>query len=145
MWGMRIDEEQVEDVSVLKIVGELDASTLPDAHEKLASLLKVLRVRLVFDLSGMEIVTSTAVSFLIDAAKRTRELGGDAVLSSPTRLLQGTLKSLKIDDFFQVFPTSKEAVWYFRDRELDDTQIPEAPDPAPRPGWIARLWRRKPR
>ncbi|MHC4135398.1 MAG: STAS domain-containing protein [Planctomycetota bacterium] len=136
-----MDEEQVGDISILTVVGELDARTLPDAHEKLASLLKVLRVHLVFDLSGMEIVTSTGVSFLIDAAKRTRELGGDAVLSHPTRLLQGTLKSLKIADYFKVFPTSKEAVWYFRDRELDDTQVPEAP--APRRGWLSRLWRRR--
>ena len=137
---MRIDEEQAGDVSILTVVGELDARTLPDAHEKLASLLKVLRTRLVFDLSGMEIVTSTGVSFLIDAAKRTRELGGDAVLSNPTRLLQGTLKSLKIGDYFRVFPTRKEAVWYFRDRELEDTHIPDAT--APRRGWLSRLWRR---
>jgi len=138
---VRVDEEQAGDVSILTIVGDLDARTLPDANEKLDSLLEVLRVRLVFDLSGMEIVTSTGVSFLIDAAKRTRELGGDVVLSNPTRLLQGTLKSLKIDDFFRVFPTREKAVWYFRDRELDDTQVPEAP--APRRGWLSRLWRRK--
>ena len=139
---MRIDEEQAGDISILTVVGELDASTLPDAHEKLASLLKVLRVRIVFDLSGMEIVTSTGVSFLIDAAKRTRELGGDVVLSNPSRLLQRTLKSLKFDEFFRVFPTRKEAVWYFRDRELEDTQVRDDA-PAPRRGWLSRLWRRK--
>jgi anti-sigma B factor antagonist len=142
---VRIDEEQAGEISILTVVGELDARTLPDAHEKLASLLKVLRTRLVFDLSGMEIVTSTGVSFLIDAAKRTRELGGDAVISNPTRLLQRTLESLKFDEFFKVFPTRKEAVWYFRDLELEDTQVPDDA-PAPRRGWLAwlsRLWRRK--
>ena len=92
----------------------------------------------------MEIVTSTGVSFLIDAAKRTRELGGDVVLSNPTRLLQGTLKSLKIDDYFEVFPTREEAVRYYRDRDLDDTEVPDPPDPpGPRRGWLSRLWRRK--
>lgn len=112
---MRIGEEREGDISILTISGELNARTLPDAHEKLAELLKVLRVRLVFDLSGMEVVTSTGISFLIDAAKRCRELGGDAILSHPTRLLQATLKSLKINDFFQVFPTRNEAVRFFRD------------------------------
>jgi len=138
---MRVDEEQAGDVSILTIVGDLDARTLPDANEKLDSLLKVLRIRLVFDLSGMEIVTSTGVSFLIDAAKRTRALGGDAVLSNPTRLLQRTLQSLKIGDFFEVFPSRQEAVSYFRDRELEDTQVPEPPPP--RRGWLSRLGRRK--
>jgi anti-sigma B factor antagonist len=141
---VRVDEEQAGDVSILTIVGDLDARTLPDANEKLDSLLKILRIRLVFDLSGMEIVTSTGVSFLIDAAKRTRELGGDVVLSNPTRLLQGTLKSLKIDDYFEVFPTREEAVRYYRDRDLDDTEVPDPPDPpGPRRGWLSRLWRRK--
>ena len=141
---MRVDEEQAGDVSILTIVGDLDARTLPDANEKLDSLLEVLRIRLVLDLSGMEVVTSTGVSFLIDAAKRTRELGGDVVLSNPPRLLKGTLKSLKIDDYFEVFPTHEEAVRYFRDRELDDTRVSDPPDPpAPRRGWLSRLWRRR--
>lgn len=138
---MRIDEEREGDISILTIAGELDARTLPDAHEKLAELLKVLRSRLVFDLSGMEIVTSTGISFLIDAAKRCRELGGDAVLANPTRLLEGTLKSLKIEDYFQVFPTRQQAVSYFHDRDLDDTQAPEPP--APRPSWWSRLFGRR--
>ncbi|MHC4579645.1 MAG: STAS domain-containing protein [Planctomycetota bacterium] len=138
---MRIEEEREGDITILTIGGDLDARTLPDAIEKLDALIKDLRICLVFNLSGMDVVTSTAISFLIDAAKRTRNLGGDAVLSNPTRLLQGTLKSLKIGDYFKVFPTDKEAVWHFRDRELDETQVPGAP--SRRKSWLSRLWRRK--
>ena len=35
--------------------------------------------------------------------------------------------------------TRREAVWYFRDRDLDDTQVPE---PAPRRSWWSRLFGR---
>ena len=93
---MRIEEESFGDVTVLTVAGDFDARTSPRAHEKIDGLLEHFNVRLVFNLSGVEIVTSTAISFLIDAAKRTRKLGCDAVLSQPTRLLQTSLRSLEI-------------------------------------------------
>jgi len=117
-----IHEQQVGDITVLTVRGELDARTLPDATGKLDELFRALRVRLVFNLKATEIVTSTGVGFLVDAAKRTRKFGGDAVLSEPPRLLQRTLTSLKIGDYFKTFPNDADAVAWFRDRDLEDTR-----------------------
>lgn len=126
---MHIDERREGDVTILTIVGEIDARTLPDAHAKLAELFKTLRIYLVFNFSDMELVTSTGISFLIDAAKRARALGGDAVLCNPPRLLVQSLKALRIGDHFKTFPDDQRAVWYFRDRDLDDTQSPDQDQP----------------
>lgn len=127
---MRIEETRAGDVTVLAIAGELDARTLPDAQARLSALLAELRVRLVFDLSGMEIVTSSAVGFLVDAAKRTRALGGDAVLCRPTALLTRTLDALKFGKFLRVYPSDDLAVAGFREIRAAD-----AAGPPPRRGW----------
>ena len=125
---MRIDEQQVGNVTVLTVHGEFDARTAPEAHGKLDELFETLRVRIVINLQGVEIVTSTAISFLIDAAKRTRKHDGDAVLSQPTRLLSKTLATVGIGTYFEMFDSDEEAVAYFRGREVAaEPQPPEAP------------------
>ena len=79
---MRIEELRYDRVSVIKIIGELDAGNLPDAGEVVDGNFKGLRSRLVFNVEDIPIVTSTAISFFIDTAKRAREFDGDAVLFS---------------------------------------------------------------
>jgi len=120
---MRIDEERVEDVTIVTLHGDLDARTVPDARERLDELIKALRIRVVFNLSEMEVVTSTAIAFLVDAAKRLRRLGGDAVLSEAPRLLQRTLTALRIQDFFFLFASDDRAVHHFRAANLGDTDV----------------------
>ncbi len=122
---MRVDEERVGDVTILTLRGDLDARTVPDVRERLDELIKVLRLRVVFNLSEMEVITSTSVSFFVDSAKRLRRLGGDALLSHPPRLLERTLNALRIADFFRLFPDDDAAVRHFQDEDLGDT-VPSA-------------------
>jgi len=112
---VNIREERFGDVSVLSVAGEFDARTAPLAHAALDGLLEQLQKRLVFNVSGMEIVTSTAISFLIDAAKRTRKLGGDAVLSEAPRLLMSSLRSLDVGEYFRTFESDQDALAHFRE------------------------------
>jgi len=126
---MHIDERREGDVSILTIVGEIDARTMPDAQAKLEELFMTLRSNFVFNFASADLVTSTGISFLLDAAKRARALGGDAVLSNPPRLLMQSLKMLKIGDHFKTFPDDERAIWHFRDRDLDDTHVPDEDQP----------------
>ena len=118
---MTISEQRVSDVTILEIAGDFDARTMPVANAKLDELLQGLRTQLVFDLSGVELVTSTAIGFLVDASKRTKRLGGETVLVALSPLFRKTLQMLKIDTLFKDFPTHGDAVGYLRDRALDDT------------------------
>ena len=117
---MQIDERLVGDVAILTISGDLDAHTIPDATERLDAHLKILRCRLVFNLSKLDIVTSTAIGFLVDAARRTRKLGGDTVVSEPTRLFQKTMDMLHAGEVFKTFPSDNEAVGYLLMSEQGD-------------------------
>jgi len=124
MAAMRIDQQKAGDVTILTISGDFDAHTAPQANECLDELIKGLHSKLVFNLGGVDIVTSTAIGFLVDAAKRTRRLGGDVVLIEPQPLFRKTLDMLKIGDYFQAFASHAEAATYFRDRTMEDTVNP---------------------
>jgi len=123
---MRIDEERFGEVTVLTVHGDFDARTAPLAHEKLDDLLMHFRARLVIDVSGLDIVTSTAISFLVDAAKRTRNMRGDTFLAQPPRLLVTSLRSLEIGDYFEIFNSNEEAVARYAEIAAQEKQHTEA-------------------
>ena len=138
---MEIGETRDGDVTILAIRGEFDAHTAPEAHEKIDALIKELRVRVVFDVAGIPIVTSTAIGYFIDAAKRTRRLGGDAVLTGTSRLLLQTMEALRIQEVLQTFPSVADAVAHFR--SLGPAEVPEeATRPRKRKLWRLPTWRK---
>jgi anti-sigma B factor antagonist len=112
---MKIDEERVGDVTILAFVGEFDNHYVPDAVEKLDGLFKKeLRLQLVFDLSKLDFITSSGLSFFIDSVKRVRRLDGDLVVSRPSRLLKKTVETLDVGEFFTVYASNEEAIAHFR-------------------------------
>ena len=140
---MRIEELRYDRVSVIKIIGELDAGNLPDAGEVVDGNFKGLRSRLVFNVEDIPIVTSTAISFFIDTAKRAREFDGDAVLSAPTDLLRKSLQILDLHKFFLIFDDDDAAIAHFAEADLDDTVVPGNATP-PAPDWREkfRFWKK---
>jgi len=141
---MEFEADHRGDVSIIRIGGELDAKTLPDATAAIDELFKSMRTRIVINLSGVPIVTSTAISFLVTAAQRARKHGGDAVVSEPTKLLRKSLKLLDLDRFFEIFDEDAQAVTHFKEIDLEDTARPgELPEPMK--DWRDKLkfWRKQ--
>lgn len=136
---MRLTEESDGDVTIVGFLGELDGSTLPQANDKLDSLIRALRIRLVFDLDGLEVITSTAISFFLDATRRLRTLNGEVVLSRPTRLFKRTTEALKIDSQFKVFDDNEQALAHFRERDREASG-PGREARTSRPRWM--FWKR---
>lgn len=141
---MRIEERQVDEITtVLTVTGEFNAVTLPGAQEKLDDLIKGMRIRVVVNLGQIDIVTSTAISFLMDAAKRTRKLGGDAVVSEPTKLLMSTVEALDFGDYLKTFETDDDAVAYYAAMPKGPPPTTD-PEPEQRQPWF-RLWPKRKR
>ena len=89
---LEIQVEKTEDHVVCRPVGELDAYTVTQFRESLASFVGVKR--LVIDLSGVPFMDSAGLGALIGGIRRARESGGDVAVSCsrPTliRLLHTT-------------------------------------------------------
>jgi len=131
---MQIEELRVGEVTILTVTGDFDARTLPVAAGRLDALLADLKIRIVFNLSSLEIVTSTAIGFLVDASKRARGLGGGLVVSAPSRLFRSTVDTLRIGEVLVMAPSDEEAVEQLQLRE-------EAPESETESN-VPRGWRR---
>jgi anti-sigma B factor antagonist len=79
---------------VLRLEGELDASSAPELERRLDELTSEGHPRLVLDLGGLSFVDSAGVSVLIRAKHDADERGYTLALSQPTPQVQGVFALL---------------------------------------------------
>jgi anti-sigma B factor antagonist len=73
-----------EGQTVVSAAGELDVNTAPELREHLTRLVAGGARRISVDLASVSFVDSTALSVLVSALKRLRQVDGDLQLVSPT-------------------------------------------------------------
>ena len=110
-WGsLKIERKTAGNVTILALMGEFDASSLPQVGETVEPLTQKQGTQLVLNLRRLEFSDSSALGYLIKTAKRLKELDGEFVLSEPCKFFQATIKTLGIDRILKVFPSDEEAV-----------------------------------
>lgn len=95
-----LDVRSVDDIRIITVTGEIDATTAPRLEAALGSTERGGRI--VLDLSGLELLDSTGLGVLIRAGRRLREAGGWLRLAAPPRLV---LRVLDITSLSSELPT----------------------------------------
>jgi anti-sigma B factor antagonist len=100
-------------VDILSFEGEFDASTVP-AIEAIDGLVENGRRRLVFSFAGLTFVASPVLGYFVKVGKRVKQAGGEVVLSRPSQFMDATIRTLGLDQIFDVFPDDDAAVRHFQ-------------------------------
>ena len=90
-------------VEILTFPSRADASIAPQARKELQAILDEGRVRLVFDLSGVDFVDSSGLSVLVTAVKRARSEGGDVALVSLSDPVRSLIELTRLQSAFSIF------------------------------------------
>jgi anti-sigma B factor antagonist len=99
---------------VVSATGRIDASTAPQLAEAFAAVTDAGRYRIVFDMSGIEYISSVGLRVLIDTQKKCKQLNrGKLVLASISPLVQEALRLAGFYTLFEVYETTLEAVGNF--------------------------------
>ena len=107
---MRVREETVGDVTVLTPHGALDITLLPYFEARVARLLDDGARLLLWDLSEVSMLPSTAAGFLLQTARRLNDAGGRMALCGGSHPVLGTLRTMGVLDVFRRFPSRDEAL-----------------------------------
>ena len=73
---MDFSTSRADGVTTLRIVGELDAVTVPDIRPSVDALVAERQSRIVVDLSGLRLIDSMGVGRLVCLYKKAKEYGG---------------------------------------------------------------------
>jgi len=109
---VKVRRKQVGDVDVLTFEGESAASTMP-AIEAIDGLLEQGRTRLVFSFASLTFVASPVLGYFVKVGKKVKDLGGAVVFSRPSPFMQATIRTLGLDQIFDVFPDDNTALLHF--------------------------------
>ena len=105
-----IEEQRENNVTILKLEGELDVYTSPNLKEKIVTLIKTERPFVVLDLKGLSYMDSTGLGVMAAGLKRFRENGGNIVLVSPQKIIQKILELTNMDVSLKIYQSYQEAI-----------------------------------
>ena len=107
---MEIGEERSEGTLVMAPVGRLDSVTSNELEKRLVARIDAGDRRLVFDMAGVEYISSAGLRVLLMAAKRLKDPAGGLVLCGLGPSVRTVLELAGFLPLFVVVPARQEAL-----------------------------------
>ena len=109
-----LDKEDIGLITLLKVHGELDFENTVWLRGEFHDLIKKDRIRMILDLSNVEIISSYTVGVFVAFARDLREKGGDLVfLNLQPRVLR-TFEATRINHILDIFDDREKALESFK-------------------------------
>jgi anti-sigma B factor antagonist len=103
---VELDERSV----ILRVVGEIHATTAPEFSERLNTAIAQGRTGVVLDLTGVEFIDSTGLSVLLNGLRRVTRVRGAMVLACANPTVLRLFEITKLDSTFEIVADCDEAV-----------------------------------
>jgi anti-anti-sigma factor len=110
---MKLDHTQQGEITILEFTGEFDAFNLHPVAKAIDDMIDRGETRLVFQLSRLTFLNSSALGYLIKARKKAQAGGGDAVLAEPSKFVRKLLATVGLDKLFSIYDDTDSAVRHF--------------------------------
>ena len=101
-----LDERNV----VLRVVGEIHATTAPQFSERLNAAISEGRRGVVLDLMGVEFIDSTGLSVLLNGLRRVTRVRGSMVIACANPTVLRLFEITKLDSTFDIVADCDEAI-----------------------------------
>ena len=110
---MEITTRDYKRVSIVRVVGRIDANSLALFEEKLKEYVESGHLYLVFEADATTYINSSAVRVLISAQKALKPRGGRLVISQPSERVKEVLQIAGLESVMPVYVTTEAAVGAF--------------------------------
>jgi len=107
---LKTESRVAENVSVLKIGGEIELSNAAQLREALMGAAEAGHAGLVVDLAGVSFIDSTGIGVLVGALKRAREHGSTFVLAGAQRRVRRVFEITGLLGVFALAETVQDAI-----------------------------------
>ena len=100
---MRIETHQLQDDTVIAVIGRLDSATAPEFEEQCSVVAAAAPRRVVLDCGRLEYLSSAGLRALLCLGKALRESGGELCLCDLRGLVAEVVSLSGFDSLFRVF------------------------------------------
>jgi anti-sigma B factor antagonist len=107
---MNINAERVDNVTVMTLTGNLDATTADLVTETVTGELGEKHTNMVIDLSGVDFMSSSGLRSILAAAQEARNKGGDLRLAGANKHVKRVLDFSGFTKIMKYYDTAADAV-----------------------------------
>jgi len=117
---LQIEEEIIRGVVVIKLSGLVDSANSHLLENRLGELIDQGHVRLVFDLSDIDYISSAGWGIFVSEMKGIREKDGDLKLSGMAPDVRDVFELLEFDSLLTPYNDVSEAIIDFDEEKSND-------------------------
>lgn len=107
---MIIHTRQADEVTVVELIGRLDTQTSGAAHDKMARITSGDVRKVVFDLKGLDYVSSVGLLVIINTAKLLTAAGGELKVCGANGVVKQVLEISRLEDIVKTYNDAAEAI-----------------------------------
>ena len=111
--GVEFEKVEHENVSVLKVSGDLDTSTSKLLKQVLTELIAEEQYNIVVDMQKVVQINYMGVGTLLERLRQVRKLSGDLKLARLNRITRKALSMVGASKVFETFETEQDAIESF--------------------------------
>lgn len=111
---MELSSSQQDDVTIVKIVGSVDALTAGEATTFFDNEVKQGHVKLITDLSDVEYMSSAGLRTLLTTLKQVRQSEGDLRIAGAQENVRKVLEMAGLTSIMKAYDDVSEAVSSFK-------------------------------
>jgi anti-sigma B factor antagonist len=116
-----LTEEELDEASVvIRVVGEIHATTAPEFSERLNDAIAAGKTGVVLDLTSVEFIDSTGLSVLLNGLRRVTRVRGSMTIACANPTVMRLFEITKLDSTFVIVPTADEAIERLRQTAAED-------------------------
>ncbi|MGL5123465.1 MAG: STAS domain-containing protein [Fusobacteriaceae bacterium] len=109
-----IIEKNLNNIKVIKIIGELDAFVAPKLKDRIGKLVESDTINFIIDFEELVHINSLAMGILRGKLRIVKEAGGDIKLIKLNNHIKTIFEMIGLDEIFEIFETEEEALKSFK-------------------------------
>jgi anti-anti-sigma factor len=107
---MQITIDEQADVRIIRLIGRLDGTTMQQVEDEFMKLVHSGCTKYVFDLDGLDYISSAGLRVMLLSVKKTRASGGKLALFGLNDNVSEIFKISGFSTIFSIFATGEEAL-----------------------------------
>ncbi len=110
---MEISERRIEDVDIVALNGRLDISSAKKLKNRMNTLVKENRVRLILDMTGVDFIDSSGLGSLVSSLRSVNAKNGDVKLAGLRQQVYSIFELTRLHRVFTIFDDVESAMKTF--------------------------------
>ncbi|TXJ41426.1 STAS domain-containing protein [Brachyspira pilosicoli] len=110
---MSLNIEDKGKAKVVKLEGKLDVNLSVSIESELDALIESGNINLILEISKVEYLSSSGIRVFINMMRKVKDKNGRLVLASVPDVIKKILKTVDLEDLFEVFDSVDDALASF--------------------------------